>query len=113
MCRITGIWRRSDTDSLAALCSAMRDSMTHGGPDDAGLFMDGHMGLALGHRRLTIIDPTETGHQPMTASDGRYTICYNGEVYNYRELRPELEALGFSFRGTSDTEVVLLSLIHI
>ena len=107
MCRITGIWRRSDTDSLAALCSAMRDSMTHGGPDDAGLFMDVHMGLALGHRRLTIIDLTETGHQPMTASDGRYTICYNGEVYNYRELRPELEALGFSFRGTSDTEVVL------
>ncbi|MDT8273852.1 MAG: asparagine synthase (glutamine-hydrolyzing), partial [Desulfomonilia bacterium] len=53
------------------------------------------------------IDLTETGHQPMSSSDGRYTICYNGEVYNYRELRPELEALGFTFRGTSDTEVVL------
>ncbi|HWR69189.1 MAG TPA: asparagine synthase (glutamine-hydrolyzing), partial [Desulfomonilia bacterium] len=76
-------------------------------PDDHGIFVDTAAGLAMGHRRLTIIDLTETGHQPMTGTDGRFTICYNGEVYNYRELRPELEALGFTFRGTSDTEVVL------
>jgi asparagine synthase (glutamine-hydrolysing) len=85
----------------------MRDTLTHGGPDDAGMFVDHAAAIALGHRRLSIIDLTDTGHQPMTSPDGRYTICYNGEVYNYRELRTKLEAQGFAFRGTSDTEVVL------
>ncbi len=85
----------------------MRDTMTSGGPDDAGVFVDNAAAIALGHRRLSIIDLTDTGHQPMTSPDGRFTICYNGEVYNYQELRPKLEALGFAFRGTSDTEVVL------
>ncbi|MGC9325944.1 MAG: asparagine synthase (glutamine-hydrolyzing), partial [Desulfomonilia bacterium] len=85
----------------------MRDSMTPGGPDDEGLYVDTSSGLALGHRRLTIIDLTETGHQPMTTHDGRYTITYNGEVYNYSDIRNDLESLGVMFRGTSDTEVVL------
>ena len=85
----------------------MRDTLTRGGPDDEGLYIDTSAGLALGHRRLTIIDLTETGHQPMTTHDGRYTITYNGEVYNYRELRKDLEAEGVRFRGSSDTEVVL------
>jgi asparagine synthase (glutamine-hydrolysing) len=85
----------------------MRDTLTRGGPDDAGLFSDQTAGLTLGHRRLSIIDLTETGHQPMSTHDGRYTICYNGEVYNYRELKRDLESKGFVFRGTSDTEVVL------
>jgi asparagine synthase (glutamine-hydrolysing) len=85
----------------------MRDTLTHGGPDDAGVFIDHAAAIALGHRRLSIIDLTDTGHQPMTSPDGRYTICYNGEVYNYRELRPKIEEQGFTFRGTSDTEVVL------
>ena len=107
MCRITGIWEPAARQDLSSLCISMRDTMKAGGPDAEGLFMDGSAGIALGHRRLTIIDLTETGSQPMTTSDGRYTICYNGEVYNYRELRPELESLGYSFRGTSDTEVVL------
>lgn len=107
MCRITGIWSRGGGENLAAVCTAMRDTMRPGGPDDEGLFVDREAGIALGHRRLTVIDLTETGHQPMTSADGRYTICYNGEVYNYRELRGDLETLGFVFRGTSDTEVVL------
>ncbi|HOE28151.1 MAG TPA: asparagine synthase (glutamine-hydrolyzing) [bacterium] len=107
MCRITGFWSPGTDRDLAAVCTSMRDTMRAGGPDDEGIFVDSPAGFALGHRRLTIIDLTETGHQPMTGSDGRYTICYNGEVYNYRELRGELEALGFGFRGTSDTEVVL------
>ncbi|HQI82652.1 MAG TPA: asparagine synthase (glutamine-hydrolyzing) [Deltaproteobacteria bacterium] len=107
MCRITGIWTPSTRQDISAVCASMRDTMRPGGPDDEGVFLDGASGIALGHRRLTIIDLTETGHQPMTVSDGRYTICYNGEVYNFRELRRELEALGFCFRGTSDTEVVL------
>jgi asparagine synthase (glutamine-hydrolysing) len=85
----------------------MRDSLYNGGPDDAGIYHDKSAGLALGHRRLSIIDLTQTGHQPMSTSDGRYTICYNGEVYNYKELRRELAEKGFAFRGTSDTEAVL------
>jgi asparagine synthase (glutamine-hydrolysing) len=64
----------------------MRDAMHRGGPDDAGLYLYEKRGLALGHRRLSIIDLSETRHQPMTSSDGRYTICYNGEIYNFREL---------------------------
>lgn len=85
----------------------MRDTLFNGGPDDAGVFCDRGSSLAFGHRRLSIIDLSDTGHQPMSTLDGRYTICYNGEVYNYRELKIELESLGFAFRGTSDTEVVL------
>jgi asparagine synthase (glutamine-hydrolysing) len=89
----------------------MRDTLFHGGPDDAGLYVDESSRLALGHRRLSIIDLTESGHQPMTSSDGRFTICYNGEVYNYQELRPQLEARGLCFTGTSDTEVILNAFI--
>jgi asparagine synthase (glutamine-hydrolysing) len=107
MCRVAGIWTRRDGQDLAAVCTTMRDAMSAGGPDDAGLFMDANSGIALGHRRLSVIDLTETGRQPMTDASGRFTICYNGEAYNYRELRAELEELGFKFRGTSDTEVVL------
>jgi len=85
----------------------MRDTLTRGGPDDEGLFIDTSAGLALGHRRLTIIDLTMTGHQPMTTPDGRYTITYNGEVYNYQEIRKDMESQGIPFKGSSDTEVVL------
>jgi len=85
----------------------MRDVMHRGGPDDAGLYTDESARIALGHRRLSIIDLSPTGHQPMSTPDGRYTITYNGEVYNYRELREDLESQGIRFRGTSDTEVVL------
>ncbi len=92
---------------IASVCTSMRDTMTSGGPDDAGLYVDRASGLALGHRRLSIIDLTETGHQPMSTPDERYTLTYNGEVYNYRELRKELESEGVQFRGSSDTEVVL------
>lgn len=107
MCRIAGIWTQAGRTDLAHICISMRDTMIHGGPDDDGLFVDSCAGIALGHRRLSIIDLTETGHQPMTTPDGRYTICYNGEVYNYRELRRRLEIQGTSFQGTSDTEVAL------
>lgn len=85
----------------------MRDTLTRGGPDDEGLYVDTSAGLALGHRRLTIIDLTKTGHQPMSMHDGRFTITYNGEVYNYPEIRRDLETQGFRFTGSSDTEVVL------
>jgi len=107
MCRITGIWSTDPTQDLERICLGMRDTLTRGGPDDEGLYLDTSAGLALGHRRLTIIDLSETGHQPMTTPDGRYTITYNGEVYNYQDIRKDLESQGFMFKGSSDTEVVL------
>lgn len=82
----------------------MRDAMTHRGPDDCGIHMDGNVGLA--HRRLSIID-LGTGHQPMQTPDGALTVVFNGEIYNYLELRHELEARGHVFRTHSDTEVLL------
>lgn len=105
MCRITGLWDLKSSFDVAATCLCMRETLTHGGPDDAGLFVDAAANLALGHRRLSIIDLSSTGHQPMTTPDGRYTICYNGEVYNYRDIRADLG--GTALRGTSDTEVIL------
>ena len=83
----------------------MRDAMTHRGPDDAGVFVFPHVGL--GSRRLSIIDLSEHGHMPMTSDDGRYAISYNGEVYNFRELREDLQREGWRFRSHTDTEVVL------
>ena len=105
MCRIAGIWSDESLDALTRRCTAMRDTLVRGGPDDAGLFVDEESGLAMGHRRLSIIDLSAAGHQPMTA--GLQTICYNGESYNFLELRSELEGLGHTFQSTSDTESVL------
>jgi asparagine synthase (glutamine-hydrolysing) len=111
MCRITGIWQfnpqRSSMDNLLETCQNMRDTMHRGGPDNAGLFFDPESGIAMGHRRLSIIDLSDSGHQPMTTGDDRYTLCYNGEIYNYREIKKALEAKGCRFRGGSDAEVVL------
>jgi asparagine synthase (glutamine-hydrolysing) len=85
----------------------IRDAMAKRGPDGEGLWIsnDGRVGLA--HRRLAIIDLTETGRQPMASEDGRFTVTFNGEIYNYQELRRELIAKGYRFRSSSDTEVLL------
>lgn len=109
MCGITGIFdfgQRNNRD-LANLVQSMNFTVVHRGPDDAGVFVDEKSGLALGHRRLSIVDLNESGAQPMHSQDGAMVLVYNGEVYNYEELRSELLALGASFRGSSDTEVVL------
>jgi asparagine synthase (glutamine-hydrolysing) len=86
---------------------SMATALAHRGPDDGGLHVDPDAGLGLGQTRLSIIDLSPAGHQPMLDSSGRYVIVYNGEIYNYRELRDELVALGVQFRGHSDTEVVI------
>jgi asparagine synthase (glutamine-hydrolysing) len=88
----------------------MRDSLRHRGPDDCGYWAEGP--VALGHRRLAILDLSREGHQPMVSSDGRFVICYNGEVYNYRALGRALESAGYQFRGHSDTEVMLAGFMH-
>lgn len=102
MCGIAGTYGfGADTEGIAR---RMSSALAHRGPDGEGLFLDDQIGLA--HRRLAIID-REHGAQPMTTADGRYTIIYNGETYNYLELRAELEQLGHTFRTDSDTEVLL------
>lgn len=85
----------------------MLATLERGGPDDAGIFTDSSANIAIGHRRLSIIDLSSTGHQPMTTPDYRFTITYNGEVYNYKEIRCQLEQKGVVFKGSSDAEVVL------
>jgi asparagine synthase (glutamine-hydrolysing) len=103
MCGIVGLLLRDAPCDTGAL-TRMRDLVQHRGPDDAGNHLDGVVGL--GHRRLSIID-LGTGHQPMSTADGRYTIVFNGEIYNYRQLRAQLESQGVRFRTSSDTEVIL------
>jgi asparagine synthase (glutamine-hydrolysing) len=106
MCGITGIYNfRSRRPVEGDALERMTRSLAHRGPDDEGFFFDGALGL--GHRRLSILDLSERGHQPMTTADGRYTISYNGEIYNYLEVRNELESLGQGFHTGTDTEVVL------
>lgn len=106
MCGFVGIYRPGEAPIPHRQIRAMTQTLTHRGPDSEGCFIDGD--IALGHRRLAVIDTSSAGHQPMTTSDGRYTIAFNGEIYNFRELRAELEALGERFQSTTDTEVVLL-----
>lgn len=105
MCGIVGLLHTDGSRASSLLAGRMADALNHRGPDDRGTFEDGEVAFA--HRRLSIIDLTEAGHQPMTTPDGRYTIVYNGEIYNFRELRIELEAYGWVFRSRSDTEVLL------
>ncbi|MEZ5680506.1 MAG: asparagine synthase (glutamine-hydrolyzing) [Erythrobacter sp.] len=91
----------------ALLLDTMRDALLHRGPDAGGSTLEAEGRVGLGHRRLAIIDLSETGAQPMESASGRYVIVFNGEIYNFLTIRSELAALGTSFRGTSDTEVLL------
>jgi asparagine synthase (glutamine-hydrolysing) len=106
MCGIAGILGSSDPE-LSAPVQRMVSAIRYRGPDDSGVWCDQAVGLALGHARLSILDLSPEGHQPMVSASGRYVISYNGEVYNFAELRTELEHTGAKFRGHSDTEVML------
>jgi len=90
----------------------MCNAMQHGGPDDEGVFVNGTAGVALGHRRLSIIDLSSNGHQPMTDTAKKAWITFNGEIYNYRQLKKELLALGAPFYSETDTEVILQAYLH-
>lgn len=106
MCGICGIFHLERDRPVRPLdLRRMADALRHRGPDDRGEHVEGNVGL--GHLRLSIIDLSTAGHQPMTNEDGRYWIVFNGEIYNYLELRERLEASGHRFRSHSDTEVLL------
>ena len=114
MCGLTGFFHLSSTsyDSQSALLQSMCDRLAHRGPDDLGVWIDDEAGIALGHRRLSILDCSSAGHQPMRSPCGRYVLAFNGEIYNHAELRLELEKEGeaFNWRGHSDTETLLAAL---
>src|SRR5947208_15174355 len=113
MCGISGFLdtsRRCGEQELRSTVLRMVSRLHHRGPDDVGAWADAGSGIALGHRRLSIVDLSPEGHQPMRSHCGRYLISFNGEVYNHRDLRQKLEALGHTFRGRSDTEVILAAI---
>lgn len=111
MCGIAGVFCGAGLgDESAAAVKAMTACLAHRGPDDEGLFT--HTRCVLGHRRLSIIDLSPAGHQPFLSDDGRYALAYNGEIYNYVELRETLVGLGWRFRTRTDTEVLLKCLLQ-
>lgn len=115
MCGITGFWNffnSEKNDKLTAVVNQMTHIIRHRGPDDSGTWVDQECGVALGFRRLAILDLSPTGHQPMFSANERYVMVFNGEVYNYAELRSELDSAGCTFRGTSDTEVMLAGMLE-
>lgn len=97
---------------MRARVTAMSDALAHRGPDDSGVWVDPEAGIALGHRRLSIVDLSELGRQPMHSADERFVLAFNGEVYNHADLRCDLGKLGHEFRGHSDTEVLLAAIQH-
>src|SRR5215468_5105053 len=105
MCGIYGLLNPGGVNR--ELVEFVRDRLAHRGPDDAGLWISSDGRVALAHRRLSILELSSLGHQPMQSEDGRYVIVFNGEIYNYVELRDELLRAGERFRGGSDTEVIL------
>ena len=107
MCGIVGFRSRHNFQSLKEQLPAACASLAHRGPDDSGFFFDEHTGVGLAHRRLSIIDLSSAGHQPMKSDDGQVLISYNGEIYNFKEIGKTLKELGHKLNSATDTEVVL------
>lgn len=105
MCGIAGIFNLDRQSVSPVILRGMTDAIAHRGPDGEGFYIDNHVGL--GHRRLAIIDLSPAGHQPMLSQDKQFALTYNGEIYNFQELRIELESLGHHFHSQTDSEVVL------
>jgi asparagine synthase (glutamine-hydrolysing) len=112
MCGIAGIWTERGAPQISDALAAMTDSLSHRGPDGHGFWVDPEAGIGLGHRRLAIVDLSPAGAQPMTSAGGRFVISFNGEIYNHRALRKEIEAAGKApaWRGGSDTETLLAAI---
>jgi asparagine synthase (glutamine-hydrolysing) len=108
MCGFTGVLNLDRAPASPVILQRMTSAIAHRGPDGEGVYTDGPIGL--GHRRLAVIDPSPAGRQPMATADGRFVLAFNGEIYNYQALRPQLEARGYRFRSSSDTEVLLYAL---
>lgn len=108
MCGIAGIFHRDGKPASPVTLKAMTDLIAHRGPDGEGQYVDG--ALALGHRRLSVIDLSDAARQPMITRDGRYVLTYNGEIYNFHELKGQLSALGHTFHSNGDSEVLLAAL---
>ncbi|KDB61502.1 asparagine synthase (glutamine-hydrolyzing) [Bordetella bronchiseptica B18-5 (C3)] len=109
MCGVAGLIHLDGAAVDPAVLQGMTDAIAHRGPDGEGHWIDGNVGL--GHRRLAIIDLSPAGHQPMISADSRYVLSYNGEIYNFRELRAELETAGYRFKSRTDSEVLLYAVI--
>src|SRR3972149_3506212 len=109
MCGIAGFLTaaRREASELSAVATLMATTLKTRGPDDGGDWVDGEAGIALGTRRLAVIDLSPQGHQPMHSACGRYAVTFKGEIYNFLELREELDRLGPAFRGHSDTQAML------
>ena len=111
MCGIAGFidHRGIDARKAEALGRKMAEAIIHRGPDDQGVWMDDSNGVVLAHRRLSIIDLSAMGHQPMGSANGRYVVVFNGEIYNYKEIKNELLNKNIRFKSNTDTEVILES----
>ena len=108
MCGIAGILSHGPLPEVArAALPLMLAAVRHRGPDDSGQFVSANGQAALAHTRLSILDLSPAGHQPMVSPDGRFALVFNGEIYNFRDLRASLQEQGVVFRSNSDTEVVL------
>ena len=113
MCGIAGVLYAHPmigSEQLSTQVKKMSDAIVHRGPDDCGEWINADVGIGLGHRRLSIVDLSSAGHQPMQSANSRYVISYNGEIYNFSEIRADLEKRGHGFKGHSDTEVLLESI---
>ena len=111
MCGITGYWvRRGDATRWLDDLGSSVESLRQRGPDDSGVWVRPGARVALGHTRLSILDLSSAGHQPMRTPDGALTMVFNGEVYNFAQVRAELEGLGHTFRSRTDSEVVLTAI---
>src|SRR5690606_22757316 len=113
-CGLVGFWQLSGCNAHASgvLIRKMASTLVHRGPDDEGAWIDEAAGVALAHRRLSIVDLSWAGHQPMVSPSGRYVIAFNGEIYNHLSIRKRLEAAGseVAWNGRSDTETLLVAI---
>ena len=112
MCGITGFFCPRQFDKLQYELPQSAAVLSYRGPDDSGFFYEKSSGVGLAHRRLSVIDLSMTGHQPMYSQDSRAVIVFNGEIYNFKSIRSQLEQFGYHFKSESDTEVILNAYLH-